>query len=138
MDKDFKIIIMMEVKEIQSQMPRWHWEHPLRKRPFSKDRMDGKKINTRRLGSSLYYISDVEKKQGVFRPTVTPVAIVTELRFSCLHSESHFSCLFFFFNTVIFFYFPNTVFFFLLYSMETQLHIHVYILFSHIIRLHHK
>ena len=27
---------------------------------------------------------------------------------------------------------------FLLYSMVTQLHIHVYILFSHIIMLHHK
>ena len=34
-------------------------------------------------------------------------------------------------------YFPNIIFF-LLYSMVTQLHIHVYILFSHIIRLHHK
>ena len=29
-------------------------------------------------------------------------------------------------------------FFFLLYSMMIQLHIHVYILFSHIIKLHHK
>ena len=34
-------------------------------------------------------------------------------------------------------YFPNTIFF-LLYSMVTQLHIHVHILFSHIIMLHHK
>ena len=29
-------------------------------------------------------------------------------------------------------------FFFLLYSMVTQLHMHVYISFSHIIMLHHK
>ena len=34
--------------------------------------------------------------------------------------------------------FPQYNFFFLLYSMVTQLHIHVYILFSHIIMLHHK
>ena len=34
-------------------------------------------------------------------------------------------------------YFPNTVFF-QLYSMVTQLHIHIYILFSHIIMLHQK
>ena len=34
-------------------------------------------------------------------------------------------------------YFPNMVFF-LLYSMVTQFHIHVYILFSHIIMLHQK
>ena len=33
---------------------------------------------------------------------------------------------------------PQQVFFFLLYSMVTQLHIHVHILFSHIIMLHHK
>ena len=38
-----------------------------------------------------------------------------------------------FFNS----YLPNT-FFFLLYSMVTQLHIHVHILFSHIIMFHHK
>ena len=38
-----------------------------------------------------------------------------------------------FFNS----YFPNTTFF-LLYSMETQLHIHVHILLSHIIMLLHK
>ena len=45
---------------------------------------------------------------------------------------------FFFFNLILFFnYFPNTNFF-LLYSMMTQLHIHVHILFSHIIMLHHK
>ena len=37
----------------------------------------------------------------------------------------------------IFYYFPNAIFF-LLYSMVTQLHIHVYILFSLIIMLHHK
>ena len=37
----------------------------------------------------------------------------------------------------LFFYFPNTIFF-LLYSMVTQLHIHVHILFLHIIMLHHK
>ena len=42
-----------------------------------------------------------------------------------------------FFLIVINCYFPNTIFF-LLYSMVTQLHIHVYILFSHIIMLHHK
>ena len=41
--------------------------------------------------------------------------------------------LFSFFNC----YFPNT-FFFLLNSTVTQLHVHVYILFSHIIMLHHK
>ena len=34
-------------------------------------------------------------------------------------------------------YFPNTIFF-LLYSVVTQLHIHVHILFSPIIMLHHK
>ena len=34
-------------------------------------------------------------------------------------------------------YFPNTIFF-LLHSIVTQLHIYVYILFSHIIVLHHK
>jgi len=39
----------------------------------------------------------------------------------------------FFFN----YYFPNTIFF-LLYSMVTQLHINVHILFLHIITLHHK
>ena len=43
-----------------------------------------------------------------------------------------FICLFSFYC-----YFPNTIFF-LLHSMVTQLHIHVYILFSHIIVLHHK
>ena len=35
-------------------------------------------------------------------------------------------------------YFPNTLFFFLLYSMVAQLYIHAYILFSHVIMLHHK
>ena len=40
---------------------------------------------------------------------------------------------FFFFDS----YFPNTIFF-LLYSMVTQLHIHVHILFSHKIMLRHK
>ena len=34
--------------------------------------------------------------------------------------------------------FPQYNFFFLLYSKVTQLHIHIYILFSHIIMLHHK
>ena len=34
--------------------------------------------------------------------------------------------------------FPQYIIFFLLYSMMTQLHIHVYILFSHIIMVHPK
>ena len=44
-----------------------------------------------------------------------------------------------YFFIIIFFnsYFPNTIFF-LLYSMVTQLHIHVHILFLHIVMLHHK
>ena len=41
------------------------------------------------------------------------------------------------FFLIFYCYFPNTIFF-LLYSMVTQLHIHVHILFSHIIILHHK
>jgi len=39
---------------------------------------------------------------------------------------------------IFFFLFPQYIIFFLLYSMVTQLHIHVYTLFSHIIMLHHK
>ena len=49
--------------------------------------------------------------------------------------------IYYFFNflLLLFFnsYFPNTIFF-LLYSVVTQLHIHIYILFSHIIMLHRK
>ena len=41
-------------------------------------------------------------------------------------------------NFFLYCYFLNIVFFFLLYSMVTQLHIHIYILFSHVIMLHHK
>ena len=37
-----------------------------------------------------------------------------------------------------FFLFPQYIIFFLLYSMVTQLHIHVYILFSPIIMLYHN
>jgi len=36
------------------------------------------------------------------------------------------------------FEFPHYIIFFLLYSTVTQLHIYVYILFSHLIMLHHK
>jgi len=39
---------------------------------------------------------------------------------------------------LIYFLFPQYITFFLLYSMVTQLHIHVRILFLHIIMLHHK
>ena len=35
-------------------------------------------------------------------------------------------------------YFPNTLLFFLLYSTVTQIHIHVYILFSPMTMLHHQ
>ena len=51
-----------------------------------------------------------------------------------------FSWTFFFTSpTITFFNFPNTLLlFFLLYSMVTQLHIHVFILFSLIIMLHPK
>ena len=50
-----------------------------------------------------------------------------------------FNLIYFLFFVIIIFnsYFPNT-FFFLLYSMMSQLHIHVYILFSHSIMLHHE
>uniref|UniRef100_A0A8D1IA41 Uncharacterized protein n=1 Tax=Sus scrofa TaxID=9823 RepID=A0A8D1IA41_PIG len=41
-------------------------------------------------------------------------------------------------NSSFNFFSTNTLFFFQLYSMVTQLHIHVYILFSHVIMLHHK
>ena len=48
----------------------------------------------------------------------------------------------FIFKFIFYFYFLNCYFlntiFFLLYGMVTQLHIHVHILFLHIIMLHHK
>ena len=44
----------------------------------------------------------------------------------------------FFFTILFYFYFFNTLFFFLLCSVVTQLYIHVYILFSHIIMLRYK
>ena len=49
-------------------------------------------------------------------------------------------CIYIFFKLLLKFfswYSPNTIFF-LLYSMVSQLHKHVYILFSPIIMLHHK
>ena len=52
----------------------------------------------------------------------------------------YFIIIFYFFHFIIIIfnsYFPNMIFF-LLYSMVTQLHIHVHILFSHIIMLRHK
>ena len=56
-------------------------------------------------------------------------------------TPNHISLFFFSYQVVLIVtncYFPTTLFFFLLYSMVTQLHIYVYILFSHIIMLHHK
>ena len=45
-------------------------------------------------------------------------------------------CFYFLGLILTYYYFPST--FFLLYSMVTQLHIHVEILFSRMIMLHHK
>ena len=58
--------------------------------------------------------------------------------FSLLISEDRSEIfIYFLLNFFLNCYFPNT-FFSLLYSMVTQLHIHVHILFLHIILLHHK
>ena len=54
-----------------------------------------------------------------------------------LNSICMFFFYFLFFSFFFFCYSPNAIFC-LLYIMVTQLHIHVHILFSHIIMLHHK
>ena len=63
----------------------------------------------------------------------------------CTHTHTHTSFFRFYFFIFIFcvsflfFLFPpNIIYFFLLYSMVTPSHIHVYILFPHIVMLHHK
>ena len=118
--------------------PVFHIVSPLAPRVYILEKLEGKgeSGNIRKCKNIGSYANVVE----LYCALNTLKKVESWVMGSGLKSKEYFYFLFFFDlqNLFILLLLPQYKFFFLLYSMVTQLHMHVYILFSHIIMLHPK